>query len=151
MKPTITSIAKLTLDLQQGSRACEELRRVIDQIGRGGTRPVEGERQLLAQMEELLGKAGSLFEQLSQALTTTEKKRLVEELEQCLHHGSWDLAPDVVQKLKTVAVAEQSKLREYNASLDQWRTYLNDLQRQIGRARSEGIPLIGEERLLLNI
>ncbi|MET4241538.1 CHAT domain-containing protein [Bradyrhizobium sp. RT10b] len=151
MRTNLSSLAKLVLDLDQKSKSVDKARRLIEGLEVYSIEAVEGERWLVAELEQKREQARAHIEKISVSTSRDTVVTAVEELKEILGDVGWELLGDVKAELERKTAEQEGRLRTYNEALAKWRPYLNNLRRDLTVARNDGIPLINEERSLLRL
>ncbi|MBI1850302.1 MAG: CHAT domain-containing protein [Planctomycetes bacterium] len=126
------------------------MRRAIEALQGSQLTTVAGDSQMLAEMEDLLGRVLTCIDRLRSA-GDDDAAHSLDEVQSLLDNVLWELVDDMRSGLKEKSAAQATTIAGFEASLAQWKACRDELRREANVARAEGAPLIPAERNLLRI
>jgi hypothetical protein len=163
----LSLISSIIHDYGERVHQLAEARDAIDRVERSTLAVMPGERKLLDELDDKLHRAREILPQLGNRSADGGKGRMeqLREVRALFDDFSWELLGDVrataeakaaeieqtLRQQEEARTAEDERIRQHTANLQQWKTNLNTLRIELARARSEWVPLVEEERQLLQL
>jgi hypothetical protein len=143
---TLQQFAGLVASLLERRETVREMKRIADEIQRGGIIVVTGEATIIRNLEERLVSAAALLGSLSSPGSANQ--RSLEEFEARLETVEWAVVPSLQKELRSKLLQQADILRPFLDQLTKWRSLIDSTQQLLGDGLKARAPIFAEQRSL---